>query len=314
MFVQEKKALATHNVILLVVLVLNDVDHVETRQDRGLKVNVLARGLEVVVSPENWVGRGEHGGSRVQNGGNASLGDRNGLLLHGLVNGNTVVLSHLVKLINAHHTTVSEHHGTSFKVKVPGGGITNHGGGETSGTAALAGGVDTNGRDLFHKLEHLTLGSSRISEQQHVNVTTKLHSVRQDLARPTQEQAGDRLLDVGEAKDRRSDAGSELFVDVGVLGELDHLGLLFLGEGGLAAAPRAQGVELHAHDAEIGLPQANATCLALLIAAAGAVEDGVHTHQGHPGTWHGDSSQVAGKKTTRGRRLANKNKENKENK
>ena len=50
----------------------------------------------------------------VERGGDAGLGNGDGLLLHGLVDRHPVVLTHLVKLINAHHTTISEDHGASL--------------------------------------------------------------------------------------------------------------------------------------------------------------------------------------------------------
>lgn len=47
------------------------------------------------------------------------LSNRYGLLFHGFVNGNPVVFSHLVKFVNTHHPSISQHHRTSFHHKVP---------------------------------------------------------------------------------------------------------------------------------------------------------------------------------------------------
>jgi len=100
------------------VFVLDDKDHVEAGQDGGLKVNVLARGLQVIVPAEDGVGGGEDRSPRVQHGGDARLGNGDGLLLHGLVNGHPVVLSHLVKLVNTHHSTIGKHHRASLQIKI----------------------------------------------------------------------------------------------------------------------------------------------------------------------------------------------------
>ena len=45
------------------------------------------------------------------------LGYGDGLLLHGFVNGDSVVLSHLVKLINTNNPSVRQHHGPTLHNK-----------------------------------------------------------------------------------------------------------------------------------------------------------------------------------------------------
>ena len=44
------------------------------------------------------------------------LCDCNGLLFHDFVNGHTIHVRHLVKLINTNHTTISEHHRSGFQL------------------------------------------------------------------------------------------------------------------------------------------------------------------------------------------------------
>lgn len=53
----------------------------------------------------------------------ASLGNRDGLLLHGFVNSNLILHIHLVELVNAANTVVSEHKCTSFDTEFTGLGI-----------------------------------------------------------------------------------------------------------------------------------------------------------------------------------------------
>ena len=50
-------------------------------------------------------------------------------------------------------------------------------------TSYLARGVDCNRGNLFHKLEELRLGGSRVTEEQDVDVTAETHAVGQHLAR-----------------------------------------------------------------------------------------------------------------------------------
>src|SRR5436309_9213566 len=92
-------------VTISVMVVTHNEDHVETRQDRGLKVNVLPRTLEVVVAAKDWVCRREYRGTCIENGSDAGFGNRNSLLFHGLVDGNSVLVAHLVKLVNANYTS-----------------------------------------------------------------------------------------------------------------------------------------------------------------------------------------------------------------
>lgn len=83
------------------MLVTDDEDHVETGQDGRLEVDVFAGRLHVVVPAEDRVRGRQDGRSRVEDGGDAGLSDRDGLLLHGFVDGDLVADVHLVELVNA---------------------------------------------------------------------------------------------------------------------------------------------------------------------------------------------------------------------
>ena len=75
-----------------------------------------------------------------------------------------VFFSHFVKLVDAHDTSVREHHGSSLEVKLAGRRVPYHAGRQTSRATALARRVHTNGRDLFHEFEQLTFGNTGITE------------------------------------------------------------------------------------------------------------------------------------------------------
>lgn len=63
--------------------------------------------------------------------------------------------SNLVKLINADHSSISQHHCTTLHDKTTSDGVSQHGGSQTSSTAALTRRVDlTETITLMHTLHH----------------------------------------------------------------------------------------------------------------------------------------------------------------
>lgn len=60
--------------------------------------------------------------------------------------------------------------------------VTDDGGGESSGTGALARGVHAYGRHLLHKLQQLGLGRAWVSQQQDIDVATPRQTIWKALA------------------------------------------------------------------------------------------------------------------------------------
>ena len=54
-------------------------------------------------------------------------------MLHGLVDSDSVLWSHLVKLIDANDSAVSQHHGAALELELTGGVVLDDGRGQTSG-------------------------------------------------------------------------------------------------------------------------------------------------------------------------------------
>ena len=106
----------TNPVALLVMLILDDEDHVETRQDRFRQLDVLAEGNRAVVAATNGIGSCNNGTARLKRSDNAGLGDGNGLLLHGFVDRGTVLVVHLVEFVNAADTAVTQDESTTTTV------------------------------------------------------------------------------------------------------------------------------------------------------------------------------------------------------
>ena len=90
-----------------------------------------------VVPPTSGVGGRQHGAARVEHGGDARFGDRDGLLLHGFVDRDAVLGPHLVKLVDAHHPPVRQHHGPALQVELAP-RVLDDGGGQPGGGGALA--------------------------------------------------------------------------------------------------------------------------------------------------------------------------------
>jgi len=95
-----------------------------SRAVNGSRVGIWARlltnlsgTLHVIVSTKDRIRSSENGRTRIENGRNSSLGDRDSLLLHGLVDSDSIFIPHLVKLIDTDDTSISEHHGSSFKME-----------------------------------------------------------------------------------------------------------------------------------------------------------------------------------------------------
>lgn len=65
--------------------------------------------------PINWVGRGNHTAPGIQASMDTSLRNGHSLLFHDFVNGDPINIRHLVKFIDADHSSISKNHGASFE-------------------------------------------------------------------------------------------------------------------------------------------------------------------------------------------------------
>merc|ERR1712020_886080 len=107
------------------MLVFHNEDGVEPGENGGHEVYVLLS-LGVVPSAKDAVCSRQDGTPAVKGSGDASFGNGDGLLLHGLMDRHPVVLAHLVELIDAHHPTIGQNHGASLKDKGATGRISHH--------------------------------------------------------------------------------------------------------------------------------------------------------------------------------------------
>lgn len=85
----------------------------------------------------------------------ASLGDCNCLLFHDFVDGDSVSVVHLVKLIDTDDSTVGQNHSTSLEVSLAGVLIDGDGGSETDACRSTTRCVDSEGSDVHDVSQEL---------------------------------------------------------------------------------------------------------------------------------------------------------------
>ena len=94
------------SILLLGLLVQDQVDQVKSGKQSWWELDVLDHGLGGVVLGVDWVCSCEDSSSCVQGANDASLGHRDGLLLHRLVQNIASILVHFVELVDTANTTV----------------------------------------------------------------------------------------------------------------------------------------------------------------------------------------------------------------
>lgn len=97
------------------------------------------------------------------------------------MNGDPVLVPHLVKLVNADDSTVGEDHRAAFEVKLPRLRIPLHRRRQTCRRGPLARSVDRDRRDFLDEFQQLRFGGTGVTEHEDVDVATEAHAVGQDL-------------------------------------------------------------------------------------------------------------------------------------
>ena len=105
-------------VIFVLLFIENYEEEIEARHNRSRDVHIVTQRLSPIVPTTQRVCCSQDRGARIKSGVNASFGNRDGLLLHSLVNGNLVLDIHLVELIDAADAMVCKHQRTSLNAKL----------------------------------------------------------------------------------------------------------------------------------------------------------------------------------------------------
>lgn len=101
-------------VLIILLLVNNDKEEVETRHNWRANINIVAQGPRTIISTSERISCCQDRGASIERGVDASFCDRDGLLLHGFVNSNLVLDIHLVELIDTTDSVIGKHQGTSL--------------------------------------------------------------------------------------------------------------------------------------------------------------------------------------------------------
>ena len=136
---------------------------------------------------------------------NTSLGNRDSLLLHGLVNSRLILDVHLVKLIDATDTMVCQHQSSCFNAELSSLSVLQDTGSQTCGITGLSTTVDGSWQELADILEELTLGCGWVSDDAGVDVSSQLKIVSCVLLDSTEELEEDSFLDILMTVDRWGD-------------------------------------------------------------------------------------------------------------
>jgi len=139
---------------------------------------------------------GDYTASRVESSMNAGLCNGHGLLLHDFVYGDPVDIGHFVKLIYADNTSVRENHGSGLQSPFSSFTVGRHSSGETDTRASSASSGDRERCNVQHETKHLRFGGGRVTDHEHVDVTTNMSTIWKVLFRTTEKKEEYRLLDV----------------------------------------------------------------------------------------------------------------------
>lgn len=149
----------------------------------------------------------------------ASLGDGDSLLFHGLVDSDTVVLAHLIELIDADQTTIGQHHGTSLQATFASVRVGRDGSSQTDAGRSLTSGRNSEGGNDHGRAEELTLGRRRIADHEDVDITTKMGAVVKILLHTRKKLKSQSLLDDLMTVDGRGDTAAEDGKDIVTLAD-----------------------------------------------------------------------------------------------
>ena len=126
----------------------------------------------------------------------SSLSKRNGLLLHCLMDSYLIFDVHLVEFINATDSVISKHESSCFDTEVSSFWVLKDTGSETSSTGSLTTCVDSSWQEGANVLKELRFGSSWVTNDADIDVSSKLDSLLGLLLDSSKKLEKDSLLDI----------------------------------------------------------------------------------------------------------------------
>ena len=198
---------------LLVALVQDDEEEIETRHDGGRHVDVGPKRGLAVITPTDRVCCCEDTRARVQGGLNARLGDGDGLLFHGFVNGDLISNIHLVKFVDSADAVISKHQSTGFDGEFTRLLVLDDCRCETRSRRSLARCVNGTRCERADVFEELGLGCGRVANDADVDIATKLHALCCRLVDTRHELKQQTLFDIFVPVNHRGDGVDETRVN-----------------------------------------------------------------------------------------------------
>ena len=102
----------------------------------------------------------------------SSFGNRDGLLLHSLMNGDLILDVHLVEFIDAAYSMVRQHECSSLDTELTSFWISANACSETSCITCSSTTVDSSGKELANVLQELTLSCCWITDYANVDISS----------------------------------------------------------------------------------------------------------------------------------------------
>ena len=152
------------------LFVQNYEQKVESTQKRVRQPDILVWWQIFLIFSVNRICRCNHCAPSIQLAMNSGLGDCNRLLFHDFVECDSIHFIHFVKLIDAHYSSISQHHGSCLKrvlislMFFLNSCCKTHTGGSSSSRG------DAEGGQCLNISEELRLGCGRVSDHEDIDV------------------------------------------------------------------------------------------------------------------------------------------------
>ena len=140
----------------------------------------------------------------------------------------SVLRSHFIKLIDADDSTISKHHGSSFKLEISCCWIFDNRCCQTSSWGSFSTCVHWNRGNSVNKFQELRLGNRWITQEQYIDITSQPHTIRKLLSASSKKQASNGFLNIRMTIDWRSNTLTNLLIDLWVSLHLLKFLLIFL--------------------------------------------------------------------------------------
>ena len=144
--------------------IFQDTKDIKTRKNGISEINIIHEGLLTVITTFDRIGSSNNCTTSLKSSHNTSFWNRNTLLFHSFMNRGSILLIHLVKLINQTDSLVSKNHSSTFQSPFSCARISMNTGGETNSCSTFTGCIDYSMESFFNIFKNLGFSSTRISE------------------------------------------------------------------------------------------------------------------------------------------------------